>query len=182
MSKFQSLFSSPKAPDFHPVHTTQKDYIAASAEFHKASNQLAKKRANDVVDSTKGDIEKSAKRARNAKYVGAAAGAGVGGAVGVALAKKRGKSKLKYGVVGALGGAAVGGGLGNHFGRKAHDKRATNIIAEGLLNWDMSHQKAHQQVKSYKTAADKAYEKYDSTRKKYHDDLNKFTDSANKKH
>ena len=125
--------------------------------------------------------KKSARKARNTKYIGAAAGAGVGGAVGVALAKRRGKSKLKYGVVGALGGAAVGGGLGHHFGKKAHISRATNIVNAELTKWDKDHQKAHKQVKSYKDAADKAYEKYDSTRKKYKDDLFKYVDSANKR-
>lgn len=67
MSKFQSLFNS--------VLSTQADYNIANANYLAASKYLAGRRANDVLESSKGDLQKSARKARNTKYIGAAAGA-----------------------------------------------------------------------------------------------------------
>lgn len=52
--------------------------------------------------------------AANAKSmaIGGAAGAATGAGAGYYLAKKKGKSKLKYGVAGALAGGTVGAGTG----------------------------------------------------------------------
>lgn len=74
----------------------------------------------------KTDIAKGA-LAANARSiaVGGAAGAGVGGAAGVALAKKKGKSKLKYGVAGALAGGTVGAGAGLGVGIMRDKSRIT---------------------------------------------------------
>lgn len=91
-------------------------------ELRKTEDKLyngSSKYHDKVID----DIDRSRLKTNIA---GTAIGAGAGGALGIALAKRKGKSKLKYGLIGGVAGVSVGGVVAGYMNRnKKYDYKKT---------------------------------------------------------